>query len=138
MSPELMGASDRLAHETITDDQRAWLASLPLTRQVADRVLAFHGSPIDDLTYLLETVEPTGARPASEAEVLDRLGEAASGAWSLLLCRHTHLQRQMHLPSGTLVVNPAASATPPTPTTGRIRTSSRPVVRTRATPSSMT
>jgi len=87
--PERMGASDRLAHETITDGQRAWLASLPATRWVAEGVLAFHGSPTDDLTYLLETVEPTGARPATEAEVLDRLGEAPSGAWSLLLCGHT-------------------------------------------------
>ncbi len=107
--PERMGASDRLPHETITAEHRAWLASLPLTQQVAGGVLAFHGSPTDDLTYLLETVEPTGARPATQAEVLERLGEhATSGAWSLLLCGHTHLQRQMRLPSGVLVVNPGS------------------------------
>ncbi len=110
--PERMGASDRLAHQTITADQHAWLASLPVTRQVAAGVLAFHGTPTDDLTYLLETVEPTGVRPATEAEVLDRLGGSASGAWSLLLCGHTHLQRQMSLPSGVLVVNPGSVGYP--------------------------
>jgi len=34
--PERMSASDRLAHDTITDVHRAWLASLPLTLEVAD------------------------------------------------------------------------------------------------------
>lgn len=56
--PEQMSASDRLAHDTISDAHRAWMASLPLTLELADGVLAFHGSPTDDLTYLLETVEP--------------------------------------------------------------------------------
>lgn len=54
--PERMGASDRLAHETISDAQRAWMASLPLILELAEGVLAFHGSPTNDLTYLLETV----------------------------------------------------------------------------------
>jgi len=45
--------------------------------ELADGVLAFHGSPTDDLTYLLETVEPEVARSATEQEVLDRLGDAA-------------------------------------------------------------
>ena len=84
---ERMGASDRLAHDQITEEHRAWLTALPLTLQVANGVLAFHGSPTDDPTYLLDTVEQVGARPATEAEVLDRLGEAAS--WPLLLCGHT-------------------------------------------------
>ena len=50
VSPERMSASDRLAHDTITDVHRFWLASLPLTLEVADGVLAFHGSPTNDLT----------------------------------------------------------------------------------------
>ncbi len=38
-----MGASDRLAHDTISDEHRAWLSSLPLTLEIVDGVLAFHG-----------------------------------------------------------------------------------------------
>lgn len=110
---ERMGASDRLAHDTITDEHRAWLAALPLNLEVADGVLAFHGSPTDDLTYLLETVEAGGARPATQQEVLDRLGPYADGGrWSLLLCGHTHLQRTMLLPTGALVVNPGSVGWP--------------------------
>ncbi len=66
VSPERMSASDRLTHETISDAHRAWIASLPLTLELADGVLAFHGSPIDDLTYRLETVEPGRARSATD------------------------------------------------------------------------
>ena len=110
---EQMGDSDRLAHDTITNEHRAWLASLPLTLEVADGVLAFHGSPTNDLTYLLETVEESGARPATQHEVRDRLGPYADGgSWSLLLCGHTHLQRTMPLPDGPLVVNPGSVGWP--------------------------
>lgn len=110
---ERMGASDRLAHDTISGEHPAWLASLPPTLEVANGVLAFHGSPADDLTYLLESVEERGARPASQPEVLDRLGTFAdSAAWSLLLCGHTHLQRSMLPPSGALVVNPGSVGWP--------------------------
>ena len=58
---ERMGASDRHAHDSLADPHRAWLASLPLTLEVAPGALAFHGSPTDDLTYLLDTVTPEGA-----------------------------------------------------------------------------
>jgi predicted phosphodiesterase len=107
---ERMGASDRLAHDSITAEHRAWLASLPLTVSPAPGVLAFHGSPTDDLVYLLETVEPTGARPATEAEVLDRLGPTADVP--LLLCGHTHLPRALRLPTGALVLNPGSVGWP--------------------------
>lgn len=108
--PERMGASDRLAHTTITTEHAAWLASLPLTLELAGGVLAFHGSPTDDLTYLLDTVEETGARPATQEEVIQRLGAAVDRP--LLLCGHTHLQRTMRLPTGALVVNPGSVGWP--------------------------
>jgi predicted phosphodiesterase len=108
--PERMGLSDRLAHDTITDRHRQWLAELPLTLRVAEGVLAFHGSPTDDLVYLLETVDPSGARPATEAEVTERLG--ASVDVPLLLCGHTHLQRSMRLPTGAFVLNPGSVGWP--------------------------
>jgi predicted phosphodiesterase len=108
--PERMGKSDHFAHESISGEQRAWLASLPLTLEIAPRVLAFHGSPTNDLTYLLDTVDPTGARAASEEEIVERLGSEASRP--LLLCGHTHLQRSFRLSTGALVVNPGSVGWP--------------------------
>jgi predicted phosphodiesterase len=110
IEPERMGASDRLAHETMTSTQRDWFASLPLTAEPAPGVLAFHGSPTDDLTELLETIEPGGARPATQHEVVDRLGAEADRP--LLLCGHSHLQRAMRLPSEGVAVNPGSVGWP--------------------------
>jgi predicted phosphodiesterase len=108
---ERMGAADRLAHDAITDHHREWMATLPLTLEPVPGVLAFHGSPSDDLVYLLETVDENGgARPATEAEVVDRLGTWVNMA--LLLCGHTHLQRSMRLGTGALVVNPGSVGWP--------------------------
>lgn len=107
---ERMSMSDRFAHDQLTDAHRAWFASLPLTAEIAPGVLAFHGTPYDDVVYLLETVDPDGARPATEQEVTARLGEYAT--WPLLLCGHTHLQRQVRLGTGALVVNPGSAGWP--------------------------
>jgi predicted phosphodiesterase len=110
MPPARMSRSDLLADDAIIDRHREWLAGLPVTLQVAHGVLAFHGSPTDDLMYLLETVEATGARPATDPEVMERLGGCAE--WPLLLCGHTHLQRTRPLPGGALVVNPGSVGWP--------------------------
>ena len=50
-------------------------------------------------------------RPATEAEVLERLDPAAT-EHRLLLCGHTHLQREMRLPTGALVLNPGSVGWP--------------------------
>lgn len=110
LPPERMGGSDRRAHESLLPEHRAWLASLPVTLELPGGVLAFHGTPTDDLTYLLDTVEPGGAREATVAEVVERLGEDARRP--LLLCGHTHLARSLRLPAGGLVVNPGSVGWP--------------------------
>ncbi|WP_067539597.1 metallophosphoesterase family protein [Nocardia crassostreae] len=106
-----MSRSDRLAARLATPDDRVWLESLPVTAEPAPGVLAFHGSPADDLCYLTETVEPTGLREATDAEIVERLGETY-GRHRVYLCGHTHLQRTRRLPDGSLVVNPGSVGWP--------------------------
>lgn len=108
---EDLGPSDAFAHDVLTDGDRDWLASLPVSVEPARGVLAFHGSPTDDLCYLLETVTRRGLREASDDEVAERLGDRAGG-WGLYLCGHTHLQRTRTLPDGSLVVNPGSVGMP--------------------------
>lgn len=105
-----MGPSDRLASDVLLPAHIQWLESLPLTLELAAGVLAFHGSPTSDITYLLHAVEPAGVRPATEPEVMQRLGDAATTP--LLLCGHTHLHGSMRLPTGALVVNPGSVGLP--------------------------
>lgn len=105
-----MGMADRLTSEVITAAHREWMASLPLTLSPAPGVLAFHGTPTDDLQYLLHTVDESGARGATADEVLRRLGDVSG--YRLLLCGHTHLPGTMRLPGGVLVVNPGSVGWP--------------------------
>ncbi|MBN9630336.1 MAG: metallophosphoesterase family protein [Actinobacteria bacterium] len=109
---ERMGASDALAADTISAAHRQWLLDLPLSADAAPGVLAFHGGPDDDLLYLLETVTPSGVRPATDSEVVERLVSADLHGYPLLLSGHTHLQRLLRLPSGVLVVNPGSVGMP--------------------------
>lgn len=103
--PEKMGASDRYAHEQITEVQRAWLHSLPATLRLTDDVLLVHGTPSSDIVYWTDTVLETGRRPATYDEVLERAGDARA---SLILCGHTHGPRSVLLDDGRLVVNPGS------------------------------
>lgn len=109
-APEKMGRADRLTSEVLTAGHRDWLASLPVTLSPAPGVLAFHGTPTDDLQYLLHTVDASGAREATEDEVVRRLGDVPG--YRLLLCGHTHLPGTMRLPGGVLVVNPGSVGWP--------------------------
>lgn len=104
-APAGMGASDRFASDRITQAQRDWMATLPATLRLGDDVLLVHGTPTSDLTGWLETVTPSGMRPATHAEVLQRAGAADA---SLLLCGHTHVPRALRLDDGRLVVNPGS------------------------------
>jgi len=114
---EELGESDRTASRVLTDADRAWLGSLPLTARPVPGVLAFHAVPDDDATYLTETVvEPTqenpqGLREATDDELVERLG-SAYGAHVLYLCGHTHLARTRRLPDGSLLVNPGSVGWP--------------------------
>ncbi|WP_436533855.1 metallophosphoesterase family protein [Actinoplanes sp. HUAS TT8] len=110
LAPERQGMADRVTAARLSARHREWLASLPMTLSPLPGVLAFHGTPTDDLQYLLHTVTPDGVRDATVDEVVDRVG-AVSG-YQLLLCGHTHLAGSMRLPGGPLIVNPGSVGWP--------------------------
>lgn len=104
-------ASAAYAREQLTDEQWGWLAALPPTARITDDVLACHGSPSDDTSYLLEEVDPrSGAvRRLAPSAVRDLLGVQRA---TIVLCGHTHLPRVLPLPDGTTVVNPGSVGLP--------------------------
>lgn len=108
-----MNASDSRTWPRLASRHRERLRALPATRTVADgAVLLCHGSPDDDLCYLMEEITADGAVvPAAPATVAARLGTAA-GCHAVVLCGHTHLPRQLRLPDGGLVVNPGSVGLP--------------------------
>ncbi len=100
-----MGLSDRAAHGQLNSRQLAWLANLPSSQMLDEDVLLCHGSPSDDLQYLLEEVDGDRVRLASPGVIRDRLGDVRAG---LILCGHTHIPRIVSLPGGAWVVNPGS------------------------------
>ena len=82
---------------------------------LAENVLLCHGSPLDDLQYLLEDVVGDRVRLAAPARIQERLGDVRA---ALILCGHTHLPRIVSLPGGALVVNPGSVGLPAYDDTG--------------------
>jgi len=103
------GPSDLYASEVLNDEDLNWLRTLPSKAEVQNGILLFHGSPEDDLLYLLETVENGRARLASCSEINERLGTEKS---PLILCGHTHIPRAVEMPGGQLIINPGSVGLP--------------------------
>jgi predicted phosphodiesterase len=114
---EKLGATDRHTQDELRPGHRDWLASLPGTLAWQPGVFLFHGTPTDDLVYLLETVTgdfaPAQGRPglraATLAEIEARVGDCRpDGAHPLLLCGHTHVPRDVRLADRRRIVNPGS------------------------------
>lgn len=109
LDPARMGPSDRFAHGETSANDRAWLGGLPHSLPVAPGVLAFHATPGDDNTYLLDTIE--GARVVRDRRdaIAERLGAVDA---VLVLCGHSHRPDIVRLPGGPLILNPGSVGCP--------------------------
>lgn len=108
-TPEEMDAADSYAYDTIEQNHRDWLASLPETLQLTENVFLCHGTPSSDLIYLLEDFGTEGVIAADPTTVLQRLGDRTE---PVVLCGHTHVQRSTVLENGQLIVNPGSVGLP--------------------------
>jgi predicted phosphodiesterase len=127
-----LGASDRYAVEQLQIARKPgrWehfpiqemppdackaLAALPPTLTPAPGILACHGTPASDLTYLLDDVADGTMMLAPTAVIAKRLGGASAG---LVLCGHSHIPRAVQI-GPQLIVNPGSVGCPgyldPTP-----------------------
>lgn len=84
------------------------LALLPPILEPMPGVLACHGTPASDLTYLLEVVEDGALSLAAHDTIAGRLG---TNAPALVLCAHSHQQRAVRC-ADTLIVNPGSVGCP--------------------------
>ena len=72
----------------------SWLKSLPVDRQIDDEVYLCHGTPTNDLVYLLENVETGHACLRSDSEIFELLSGQSS---EIVICGHTHTPRTVVL-----------------------------------------
>lgn len=100
----------RYARDALSPSERAWLHALPATLEVAPEILAVHGTPAEDTTYLLEEQHEGRLVPAPRAVVAARLGDAARPG--VVLCGHSHRQALVQGPGGAVILNPGSVGCP--------------------------
>jgi len=83
----------------------SWMKSLPFDLQITPDIYACHGTPADDLEYLLEDVSSGKSVVRADSEILKRLSGISS---PVILCGHTHTPRCVELSTGQLVINPGS------------------------------
>ncbi len=101
---ENMGASDRAAYAQLEDRHKRWIAGLPPIMRVESEILLCHGSPSDDVQYLLEEVGEQSVSLATPDVVGERLGTTRS---ALVLCGHSHIPRIVRHGT-TQIINPGS------------------------------
>jgi putative phosphoesterase len=82
-----------------------WMKSLPFDIQLNDDIYLCHGTPDNDLVYLLENVELGYARLRSDDEIIQLLNGQKS---KIIFCGHTHTSRTVSLTTGQIIVNPGS------------------------------
>lgn len=86
-----------------------WMKSLPFDARIDDEIYACHGTPKDDLIYLLEEVESGRAQLRDDAAIIQLLSGCSA---PIILCGHTHTPRCVELSTGQLVINPGSVGLP--------------------------
>ena len=89
----------------LSADAIDWLRGLPATAVFEDEVLLCHGSPTDDLCYLLEDVTSGHPQVRDEEEIARLLAGATQ---PVIVCGHTHIPRLVRLANGQTIVNPGS------------------------------
>ncbi|MEZ9525344.1 metallophosphoesterase family protein [Enterovibrio norvegicus] len=95
--------------EDLGEAPLTWMRSLPATYSLNDDVFFCHGTPEDDLVYLLEDLKGGAPIVRDESDILRLL---AGTAHSLICCGHTHLPRLVKTSTQQYIVNPGSVGLP--------------------------
>lgn len=99
-----MAPTDAFTRSALSTAHLDWMQALPATLEL-DGMFLCHGTPATDFEHFLETVEPSGIRPATMDEVAKRLDDRPE---RVTLCGHSHVPCTVMLADGRLVANPGS------------------------------
>ena len=91
--------------EDLEPEAIQWIKSLPRTTVSDDKIFLCHGTPDDDLCYLLEDVSNGFPIVRKDKNILNLLGNTSH---PIVLCGHSHIPRLTLLSSNQIVVNPGS------------------------------
>ncbi len=91
------------------ENSLSWIKKLPATLSLENDIFLCHGSPDDDMAYMLEDVSSGYPAVKSDSEISAYLSGTPE---NLILCGHTHIPRTVQLENKKLVVNPGSVGLP--------------------------
>jgi len=91
--------------EDLGEDPLDWMKQLPFDQQINPDIYACHGTPENDLVYLLEDIRSGKPEVRKDAEIVKLLNGVAA---PIILCGHTHIPRCIELSTGQMVINPGS------------------------------
>ncbi len=103
--PITHGESDSFAFNCLDLYELTWLSKLPSKITMDNTIMAFHGSPDNDLMYLLETIENKRTHLSSREEILKKLN---GNKYPIIVCGHSHKPRCIQITKETMIINPGS------------------------------
>lgn len=79
-----------------------WMRTLPFDCHLSKDIYLCHGSPTDDMVYLLEDIETGQPTVRNDADILALLNGIDS---TVIVCGHTHILRTITLSTGQIIIN---------------------------------
>ncbi len=79
-----------------------WMRALPFDYHLSKDIYLCHGSPTDDMVYLLEDIETGQPTVRNDADILALLNGIDS---TVIVCGHTHIPRTITLSTGKIIIN---------------------------------
>ncbi|GAA0801401.1 metallophosphoesterase family protein [Psychrobacter piscatorii] len=86
----------------LSKDAIEWMRALPFDCHLSEDVYLCHGTPTDDMIYLLEDIATGAPTVRSDSNILSLLNGIVS---PIIICGHTHIPRTVTLSSGQMVIN---------------------------------
>ena len=109
-APERLPPVDRFALSELSAAQCLELYELPATIELSLELLAVHGTPGDDSSYLTEETVNNRIIAAMRGLVIERLGIEMRR--EVVLCGHSHRQSVTQVPGGPMILNPGTVGCP--------------------------
>ena len=79
-----------------------WMRGLPFDYHLSDEVYLCHGTPTDDMMYLLEDIQTGHPMVRDDADILNLINGINS---SVIICGHTHIPRTVTLSTEQIIIN---------------------------------
>lgn len=79
-----------------------WMRALPFDYHLSKDIYLCHGSPTDDMVYLLEDIETGQPTVRNDTDILALLNGIDS---TVIVCGHTHIPRTITLSTGQIIIN---------------------------------